>query len=163
MRRTHLILLLVGIVPSPARAQAPAIDGRTGIQAFNRALETATRGMDNAAMIALWESGGVSLLPSTMPIVGRTAIGQFMNDVTKQLIGARMESFDLRCFDIVVSGLLGSEWCLEHQVVVLPAGQPKFDGWGKMLLVLHRGQDGKWRLIREMWNQALPDSTAVSH
>jgi hypothetical protein len=33
-----------------------------------------------------------------------------------------------------------------------------------MLLVLHRGTDGRWRLSREMWNQAVPaDSGSASH
>lgn len=38
----------------------------------------------------------------------------------------------------------------------LPAGKPPFDGWGTLLLMLHRGIDGKWRLHREMWNEAQP-------
>jgi ketosteroid isomerase-like protein len=41
--------------------------------------------------------------------------------------------------------------------VFLPAGKPAFDGWGTLLLVLHRGADGKWRLRREMWNEAQPE------
>ena len=161
MRWTCLTALLICIVPGIANAQAPAVDGRTGIEAFNRALETATRAMDNAATIALWEDDGVSLLPSTKPIVGKKAIAQFMDEVTRQITGARMASFTLRCFDIAASGPLGTEWCMEHQVVVFADGKPPFDGWGKMLLVLHRGNDGRWRLTREMWNQGVPgDSTA---
>jgi hypothetical protein len=31
-----------------------------------------------------------------------------------------------------------------------------------MLLVLHRGADGKWRMKREMWNQAAPLAKAAS-
>ena len=31
-----------------------------------------------------------------------------------------------------------------------------------MLLVLHRGSDGKWRLKTEMWNQAVPVTTTVT-
>jgi ketosteroid isomerase-like protein len=163
MRRIHHALLLVAIVPGFARAQAATNPGRAGIEAFNRALTTATRNMNNAATMALWDSNGVSLLPSTNPIVGKAAIGQFLNDATKQLAGAKMESFDLRCFGIEVSGHLGSEWCVEHQVVAFPDNRPRFDGWGKLLLVLHQDSDGHWRLIREMWNQALPDSTTSPH
>jgi ketosteroid isomerase-like protein len=163
MRPIHLALLLVATGPGFASAQAATHAGRAGIETFNRALTAATRTMDDTATMALWEADGVSLLPSTNPIVGKAAIGQFMNDVTKQLSGAKMESFDLRCSGIEVSGRLGSEWCIEHQVVAFPDHRPNFDGWGRLLLVLHQGIDGHWRLIREMWIQALPDSTTSSH
>ena len=152
MAPTWRTLLLICAAPGIARAQSPAIDGRAGIEAFNRALETATRAMDNAATLALWEDDGVSLLPATKPIVGKKAIAQFMADVTKQIVGGRMATFYLRCFGIEVSGPLGSEWCLEHQIVEFSDGKPPFDGWGKMLFVLHRGSDGNWRLRSEMWN-----------
>lgn len=156
------MLLSLAIAPSAAHAQARTSDGVAGIEAFNRALEAATKAMDNAAAVALWEEDGVSLLPSTRPIIGKAAIAQFFDAVTKGMPGAKMASFTLRCGDIQVSGPLGSEWCTEHQVVTFPAGQPPFDGWGKMLLVLHRDGDGKWRLLREMWNQAIPDSSVKS-
>ena len=64
-----------------------------------------------------------------------------------------MEKFEMQCFAIEGSGDWASEWCLEHQVVRFSDGKPPFDGWGKMLFVLHK-VDGKWRIEREMWNQA---------
>ncbi len=126
-------------------------DPRAEIAAFNRALDSATRAMDNAASVALWEDDGVSLLPSTKPIVGKRQIAEFINRVTSATPATRMESFTMECFDIRVSGAWASEWCNEHQRVLLKGGQV-FDGRGKMLLVLHRGADGKWRLHEEMWN-----------
>ncbi len=74
-----------------------------------------------------------------------------------QIKGVRMEKFEMECFAIDVSGDTASEWCSEHQVVQMPGGKPPFDGRGKMLLVLKRGVDGKWRLLREMWNRAEGD------
>ena len=103
---------------------------------------------------------GVSLLPSTKPITGKPAITKFMNDVMSSLAGAHMKSFESSCFEIHASGDWASEWCTEHQIVELPNGKPPFDGYGKMLLVLHRGADGKWRLHDEMWNQALAPAAA---
>jgi ketosteroid isomerase-like protein len=97
----------------------------------------------------------VSLLPSTKPIMGKPAIAKFFGEVMAQLKDARMQKFEMQCFDIVVSGDWASEWCTEHQVVDLGPGKPPFDGWGKMLLVLHK-TGGSWRLAREMWNQAVP-------
>jgi ketosteroid isomerase-like protein len=119
---------------------------------LNESLRKATLSMDNAATLALWEDEGVSLLPGTEPIAGKTAIGAFFDKVTSQLKGAQMDSFELACHDPRADGDEGSEWCTEHQHVTFADGQPAFDGAGKMLLVLHRGADGKWRIVREMWN-----------
>jgi ketosteroid isomerase-like protein len=124
----------------------------SGIDEFNRALTDATARMDNAAALALWEDNGISLLPLTKPIVGKPALSKFYDEVTTQLSGARMEKFEMHCFDIETEKDWATEWCSEHQHVILPGDKPAFDGAGKMLLVLHRGSDGKWRLRREMWN-----------
>ena len=155
LRVRMLPVLLLGV----ATAQAGAAGMPAGIAAFNRAFDQATRTMDNAATLALWEDDGVSLLPSTPPIVGKQAIARFMEDVTRQLRGAHMKSFEDHCSDIQVSGDLASEWCEEHQVVAFADGKRPFDGRGKMLLVLHRGSDGRWRLRQEMWNQAAAPAT----
>jgi ketosteroid isomerase-like protein len=132
-----------------------AADPKAGVEAFNHAMEAATRHMSNPEALALWEDDGVSLLPSTPPIAGKKAIGQFLDQVTAQLKGAHMQSFEMQCHDITVSGDWASEWCTEHQVVrFADPKQPPFDGRGTMLFVLHRGAGGQWRLKTEMWNQA---------
>ena len=158
MRRTVAMLLVLctlAAASSPSRAQSPASNARAGIDAFNRALEDATRSMSNSATLALWAEDGTSLLPSTAPIVGKKAIAGFLEDVMSQLHDAHMEKFEMQCFDVRISGDWASEWCTEHQLVQLGGGKPPFEGWGKMLLILHRGPDAKWRLQTEMWNQAL--------
>lgn len=159
MIKAQIIQSLIGslllLTPSPsafAQTASPAPDG--GIQAFNQKLEDATRRMDNAATLALWADDGISLLPSTKPIVGKPAIAAFLASVTAPLQGAKMQKFEMQCFDIEAAGDLATEWCTEHQVVQLPGGKPPFDGRGKMLLVLRKGSDGTWRMEREMWNQA---------
>lgn len=146
-----LSLLALGTCEAESAAAGPL----AGIASFNCALGAATRNMDNAATLALWEDDGISLLPSTPPIVGKKAIATFMAGIQKQFPDAHMQSFESQCFDIQVSGDLATEWCTEHQVVNLAKGKPPFDGRGKMLLVLRRGTDGKWRLRQEMWNQAV--------
>ncbi|MBU6199166.1 MAG: DUF4440 domain-containing protein [Xanthomonadaceae bacterium] len=145
--RGGLPLLLMG-------AALTAHAASTEIEAFNRAWADATRRIDNTAALALWEDDGVSLLPSTPPIVGKPAIAKMLDDIAKQVPGAHMRSFELQCHDIKVSGDWASEWCTEHQVVEMPNGKPPFDGRGKLLVILHRGADGHWRLQTEMWNQA---------
>lgn len=149
------LLLLAAALPTVA--QTTPLNPRAQIEAFNRKLEDATRRMDNAATVALWADDGISLLPSTKPIVGKMAIAAFLDNVMAQIRGAKMEKFELECFAIDVSGEMASEWCSEHQVVLMPEGKPPFNGHGKMLLVLRKAQDGNWRLLREMWNQAGAD------
>lgn len=129
-----------------------------GIEEFNRALIQATTRMDNSAALALWEDDGITLLPQTKPIIGKKAIAKFLDNVSAQLAGAKMEKFEMQCFGIETLKDWASEWCEEHQRVTLPDGKPPFDGRGKMLLVLHRGSDGKWRLRREMWNEGVAEN-----
>ena len=161
MCRLSTMLLVLSLLPVASGAQTPTDSARAGVESFNRALGDATRRMDNAALSALWEEDGVSLLPSTKPIVGRTAIAKFISDVTASIPHAQMELFESECFDIEVSGDWASEWCTEHQRVAMGIDKPPFEGWGKMLFVLHRNAAGEWKLKREMWNQALPPTPAA--
>lgn len=116
--RKFLLFPLLLAAALPAIAQTMPLSSRAEIEAFNRKFEDATRQMDNAAIVALWADDGISLLPSTKPIVGKEAIAAFIDSVTAQIKGAKMEKYELECFAIDVSGDVASEWCSEHQVVV---------------------------------------------
>jgi ketosteroid isomerase-like protein len=160
MRSLITGLMFVCFIFVGTNAAAEITEKRSGIESFNRELDAATKSMNNAAVLALWEDDGISLLPSTPPIVGKKAIGKFLDDVTARYPGGRMEGFEMECHDITVSGDWGYEWCTEHQVVQFPGSKTPFEGWGKMLLVLHRHK-GKWRLKEEMWNQAVAPQAAA--
>ena len=157
MARPFCFLLCLLLAASLACAT-----GRTGareeIEAFNQSFASVTRGMDTPALLKLWEEDGVSLLPETAPIEGKPQIAAFIERVMASIPGARMQEFELQCRGIEVSGDWASEWCDERQIVALAGGGPPFVGVGKMLLVLHRGADGAWRLRREMWNQGVRDA-----
>ena len=77
---------------------------RGEIETFNRNFAAATRAMDSQATLALWDDEGVSLLPSTKPIVDKKAIAGFLSDVMSTLAGAHMTKFESECFDVNVSG-----------------------------------------------------------
>ena len=128
------------------------VDRRAEVEAFNRATIDATLRMDNEALLGLWEEDGVTLLPGTDPVVGKPSIRAFLQKVTTEMPGAHMRSFEMHCSGLEISGDVATEYCDEHQVVDLPGGKPPFDGKGKLLYVLHRGEGGVWRLRREMWN-----------
>jgi ketosteroid isomerase-like protein len=145
-------MIVVALVATAAMARTARADAAAEIARFNRALDQATRTMSNAATLALWDDDGVSLLPNAAPIVGKKAIAKFLDDVMAKMPSAKMETFELACHDIRVEARTATEWCTEHQVVRFADGSKPFDGRGKMLLVLHKGDDGQWRLQKEMWN-----------
>ena len=153
-----IAVLALLIAASASAAQTATPDAQAGIDAFNRAVIDATKKMDDAANLALWEDDGVSILPNSKPLSGKPALEAFLRMVAEQTKGARMESFWMACATIAVSGDTASERCVEHQVVRFPGDKPPFDGWGNLLYVLHRGSDGRWRIRAEMWNAALPGS-----
>src|SRR5271170_4972398 len=112
MQKTLMVafLLLSANFPLPPLTMKGASpDPRAEIAAFNRKLENATRLMDNTATLALWAEDGISLLPSTKPIEGKTAIAAFLEGVTAQIHGAKMEKFEWECFATDVSGDLAAE------------------------------------------------------
>jgi uncharacterized protein (TIGR02246 family) len=158
----YRIAMFVGVcacAAAPRRVAATA--GSAEIAAFNDAMTAATRRMDDAAIVALWEDDGVSLLPGAMPLVGKPAIAAFIAETGRAHPGAKMLSFEMKCAGIEIVGDAASEYCFEHQLVELAPDKPRFEGSGNLILVLHRGADGKWRLRREMWN-AGPESRQAS-
>ncbi len=156
-RQGPLLLAALALAAATPRAgTAAGTSAPAGIEDFNRALIDATRRMDNAATLALWEEDGISILPRSQPLAGKPAVAAFLAEVTAKNPGGRMSSFTCDCSTIAASGDWASEWCVEHQIVKFPGGAPPFDGWGNLLFVLHRGNDGRWRIHTEMWSPALP-------
>ena len=154
-----LAVAALGFTQSAGRARQTNANAssaaRTEIDAFNKKYIAAHLRMDNAAVLSLWADDGISLLPATDPIIGKEAIGKFMNAVMGRMPGYHMQKMDVDFQGIEVSGDWASEWAEEHQVVQPPPGKRAIDSYGKLLLVLHREADGNWLITREMWNQGL--------
>jgi len=129
--------------------------GRREIEAFNKKYIAAHLRMDNTAVLSMWADDGISLLPATDPMIGKEAIGKFMDEVVGRMPGYHMQKMDVDFQGIEVSGDWASEWAEEHQMVQPPPGRRMIDSYGKLLLVLRREADGNWRITREMWNQGM--------
>ena len=136
---------------SPNQTPAPPADPKAEILAFNEKFINAHLRMDNPAIIAMWAEDGVSLLPSMPPMVGRAAIGKFINDISAQMPGYKIVRERIDFHDIQVSGDWASEWGIETQGLQ-PPNQPTMEGYGKLLFVLHKDSTGEWKIQQEMWN-----------
>jgi ketosteroid isomerase-like protein len=108
--------------------------------------------MDNAGAMALWADDGVTLLPGMAPIAGKKTIAKWLDDVVANMPGYKVTQQENEFRDIQVSGDWASEWGTTHQVVQPPNGKAPIEGYGKILLVLHRDESGEWKIKEEMWN-----------
>ncbi len=140
---------------SARRAGAGPDTAKKEIETFNQKFIDAHLKMDNAAIMSLWADDGVSLLPELAPMVGKKTIAGFLDDVIARMPGYHMGKFEIEFQGLETNGEWASEWATEHQVVAAPPGKEKFEGYGRMLLVLHKEADGNWRITREMWNQGI--------
>ena len=84
------------------------------------------------------------------PLVGRAAIGKFVNDIAAQMPGYKIVREKIDFQDIQVSGDWAYEWGLETQALQ-PPNQPAMEGYGKILLIRHK-EAGEWKIQTEMWN-----------
>jgi len=152
-RSTFLILACVFFFLHSSQQPSAPPDPKAQILDFNEKFINAHLRMDNPAIIAMWAEDGVSLLPSMPPMVGRAAIGQFINDISAQMPGYKIVREKIDFHDIQVSGDWASEWGLETQGLQ-PPNQPVMEGYGKLLFVLHKDSSGQWKIQQEMWNAA---------
>lgn len=138
----------------PQRQNDAVADAKEQIAAFNEALRVATVNMDNSATMALWDDDGTTLLPGQAAVSGKANIAKWLDGVTANLKGWKVLKQEQEFHDIQVSGDWTSEWATTAQTVQPPDGKPAFTTHGKMLLVLRRGRDGKWKVREEAWNSA---------
>ncbi len=155
MPKTFMMALLLAVARMNDAAE-PVLPA--DVAAFNQELGRAIRALDDAALLALWDTQGVSLLPQSPPLLGKSAIARNLQEVMTSLPGAQMETFELHCHALAVESRLASEWCEEHQLIRFDNHRKHFEGRGKILLLLRRDAQGPWRILSEMWNQGGTDS-----
>ncbi|MBI1750136.1 MAG: nuclear transport factor 2 family protein [Acidobacteria bacterium] len=147
-----IVLMTVGVF----RMKAASSDGarRKEIEAFNKKFVELHLKLDTAGVLALWAEDGVDLMPGEAPLIGKKTIVAWVEAIVSKMPGYEVNKEEVEFHDIQVSGDWASEWATEHQVVQPPEGKPPIEGYGKMILVLHREANGEWKIKQEMWNAA---------
>jgi ketosteroid isomerase-like protein len=108
--------------------------------------------MDHKADAEFWTDDGVDLLPGLEPMVGKEKISTWLDSLTPQLAGAKMDYCTVDWKDIRIHGDLAYEWGINRQKIEFPAPRKPFEGNGKILLILKRQADGSWKVVLEAWN-----------
>ena len=152
IRWVVVLLLLIVLNAYGVAACKPDTRSQQQIAALNQAFIDAILKMDNSAVMALWADDGVDLMPGTAPVVGKTAITKWLDDVTANVKGYHVAKQEVEYRDLEICGEWASEWGNTHQVVQPPDGKQPIEIFGKMALVLHKEKDGSWRIKQEMWN-----------
>ena len=142
-------------------AVRPTSDRKKEIADFNDEFKQAILSMDNARVMSLWDYDGTDLLPGQEAITGKANIAKWLDGVTDKMKGWKVTSQDNEFHDLQVNGDWASEWATTVQVSQPPEGKkviglvPKkhepVTAKGKMLLVLKRSSDGKWKIREEAW------------
>jgi len=149
-----IFTLLLNVAILPAGTLARSDSPRQEIEAWNQKYIAAHLRMDNAAILAMWQEDGVSLLQGMDPIQGKVAIEKFFDEAVAQIAGYHLKTMEIDFREIQVMGDWAYEWGIEHQVLEPPPGKEPFDGRGNILLILHKNPNGEWKIKQEMWSAA---------
>ena len=131
-----------------ALAMAGASLAKEGpLDGMSQAFEDAMRKGDTAAVAAMYAEDGVILPPNHARVQGRAGIAAFMKEMTD----AGM-SLKLTPADTWVEAGLGVR---SGSYVLFDKDQKEIDH-GKWMEVWRKGADGKWLMVRDMWNSDDP-------
>lgn len=141
------LLVLVGVVTilagGPAFAQSAEEAVKEGLDAW----EAAFNAGDGKALADLYTEDAVLLPPGAERIEGRAKIAEFWQGA----MDAGLQDPSLEAVEVVEFG--------EHayEVGALSISAPGADGEpapvsGKYMVIWQRGDDGTWRLHRDIWN-----------
>ncbi len=143
------LLFLPGVSRSAPPGQTST---RQAIEVLNQKEAESCRTMDNSISKALWAEDGVDLIQGLQPMVGKKAISDWLDSLTPQLKGTKMEYCTIDWHDLKIDGDWAYEWAITRQKIDPPAPQKPFESAGKMVLILRRQPDGAWKVELESWN-----------
>ena len=142
-RPFRFALLAAGL----ALASAGSAAAKSPISGMSQAFEDAMRKGDTAAVAAMYTEDGVILPPNHARVQGREGIAAFMKEMTDAGL-----SLKLTPMDEWVEGTLG----VRSGSYVLFDKELKEIDHGKWIEVWNKGADGKWLMVRDMWNSDDP-------
>ena len=133
------VALPLSAQPTPAVAPAmPAVPLPPELDRVLRDYERAWQGRDAAGLAALFTEDGFVLSNGKPPVRGRAAI--------REAYAKSGGPLALRALAFTTEGKVGS-------IIGAFGGKPGDPAWGKFVLALRRGDDGRWLIAADMDNE----------
>lgn len=129
----------------PAEAERMIAEAKPAIEAANHDWLPAIERQDAKALAAPYAENGIFLTATGESIVGRTAIERLYQD---RFAKSRVVDADLIQDGLTAQGALIYEW--GHARIESEQGGTRATRTAAYLTVWQRGQDGVWRIIRNL-------------
>ncbi len=146
MRSLAFASVLTAFAAFPAVVAAQ--DAAAGIAETTERFEAAYNGGDAAAMAELYTEDGALLPPGAARVDGRDGI----RALWQGYMDAGVRDLDLETVEVEDHGDSASE--VGAYTLTAPDGEGgRVTGQGKYIVLWQKGDDGVWRLHRDIWNE----------
>ena len=140
-------LMVFSALPGTLAAQ----DAATGIAETSERFEAAYNAGDAAGMAELYTEGGALLPPGAVRIDGREGIAALWQGY----MDAGVRDLELETVEVEDHGDMATE--VGTFTLTAPDGNGgRITGHGKYIVLWRKGEDGVWRLHRDIWNDTPP-------
>ena len=136
------------LVAPAAIAQAQPSDVKAAIEERGKAFEQAYNSGDAAGLADLYTEDAAILPPGAARAEGREAIAEFWGGAMEQ----GLSNLDLTTVEVEAAGDMAAEIGTLTATAPAAEGSNQSEIAGKYLVVWKRGEDGTWRLHRDIWN-----------
>lgn len=127
-------------------------NAQRSVDIINQEIVRACQQRDFDATLALWADDGVDLLPGLAPMVGKARISAWLDSLRPQMEGSKMRYCTVDWQDLQIHGDLAYEWGINRQFIEYPPPRKSAPNEGKILFILKRKGDGRWKIELESWN-----------
>ena len=146
MRSLAFVSILTALATFPAVVAAQ--DAAAGIAETSERFEAAYNGGDAAAMAELYTEDGALLPPGAERVDGREGI----QALWQGYMDAGVRDLDLETVEVEDHGNAASE--VGTYTLTAPDGEGgRVAAEGKYIVLWRKGDDGVWRLHRDIWNE----------
>lgn len=137
------IILSTGCRLGSNEADARAIDE------LQERVDSAIVAGDTERYLTFLTADAVLMPPNEPPVRGKDAIRSWSDAMAQR---ARIQEYRPSDQTVVVAG----DWAFREgsfQMIVIPAGSAApIRSQGKFIIIYRRGEDGTWRIARDIWN-----------